>query len=271
MQNRANKTKALLQDLAGYRLTVLMVLFLNNRPMQNLELSDWIGKGDKPLAGYLDYLETHRFVERTFHGWKLCKDVRQLDFLKELLPVESETLRLDGAQSALRAGVGESPTLVVLDGGSVDNFGGDGFEGVKPFNHLNGIGAEHIKESEKVSESESFLSTPPTTTTDHDLTNNNDDHDLGKSFAEILGEMDKEELKAIKVEIVKMCIGEHEAYNALLDDESKTPQFIFGHYLQLMREDRHWNKSLLIEHILNRAVHPHYYKQACKMIVNGDY
>jgi len=238
MQHKPNKAKAMIQDIAGYSLTILVVLFFSKRPMQNLEIAEWVVLTDKPLAKYLGYLEDHSYIHRTFAGWMLSKDIRQLDFLRELEAVPPQN--------------------------SVDFL-------PLTYASLKGIGLENVKESESFSESESFLSTAPTTTTIPVKSNNTLlikplDPEESETFR-----LDAEELKEIKREIVKICLGESESYQRFVDDETITPEFVLGHYLQLMAADEHSNKAKLVEHLLNRPVHPDFYKQARKMIANGDY
>jgi hypothetical protein len=88
--------KAMMQDLAGYRLTILIVLFLFKRPMQNKELCEWTQLTDKTIAKHLDWLEEHRYARRTSWGWILPNGIQQLDFLKEIASLsgmDSEILR----------------------------------------------------------------------------------------------------------------------------------------------------------------------------------
>jgi len=249
MDTRRNEIKAMMQDLAGYRLTILVVLFLFKEPMQNSEVCEWTQLTGKTAAKHLDWLEAHRFAKRTILGWILPNGVQQLDFLKELAAFAPD----------------DSNDLVFVHMENSVDFAS------RPYNHLNEKSDSLRSKTEILRVTENFSSTGPTTTTKliKPVDKNVDDSPDEKESENL--RLNADDLKALKREIVWRCLGENESYNRFIEDAAIMPEFILGHYLQLLQAGEHENKAKLVDCLLNRAVHPGFYKRARKMIIDGDY
>lgn len=76
-----NQQKAMVRDLAGYPLTIIVVLAINKRAMLNEELCAWCGLTDKSMARHLDLLDDKGIIFRTRNGWMLDFSEKQLSFL----------------------------------------------------------------------------------------------------------------------------------------------------------------------------------------------